>query len=87
MLRWNVIPAGVVLNKTAVVIEHIAAGGVVAVLVDPHIPPVCLIVDIVNEMLWDLDGAEVLDVHSPQRLVIVNIGVKLKAIQILRQVD
>ena len=87
MLRGNVIPAGVVLNKTAVIVKHIAAGGVVAVLVDPHIPPVCLIVDIVNEMLRDLNGAEVLDVHSPQRLVIVNIGVKLKAIQILRQVD
>ena len=31
----------VVLDEFAAIVQHIAAGGKVAVLVDPHVPPVC----------------------------------------------
>ena len=45
---WNIVQPGIVLNEFALIVEHIAAGGKVTALVDTNIPPVCLIVDVVN---------------------------------------
>ena len=87
MLVWNVIPARVVLYETVAVIGHISTGGIVAAVIDPHIPPVCLIVDIVNEVFRNSDGPELQYIHTAQFPVTTDTGIELKAIQILREVD
>ena len=87
MLVGNVIPARVVLYKAAAVVGHISTGGIVAAVIDPHIPPVCLIVDIINEVFRDFHTAELQHIHTAQLLVTTDTGIELKAIQILREVD
>ena len=87
MLGGNVIPARVVLNEVATVVMHIPAGGVVAAVIDPGVPPKRLIVDIVNEGLRDLDGPEVQNIQPPQLLIAFDTGLEVKAVQILREVD
>src|SRR5699024_11849 len=44
----NVLPPVVVFNEAAAIVQHISAGGVVSILVEPNIPPVCLVVEIVE---------------------------------------
>lgn len=48
VLVWNIVQPGIVLNEFALIGKHIATGGKVAALVNTNIPPVCLIVDVVN---------------------------------------
>ena len=49
----NVLDPVVVLNKFAAVVQYIAAWGKVAVLVEPDVPPVCLIIEIVFQFFRD----------------------------------
>lgn len=44
----NILPPGIVLYEAAAIVKHIASGGEVAALIDADIPPVCLIVDVVD---------------------------------------
>lgn len=83
----DVLPPGIVFNEAAAVVHHIAAGGVVSVLVDPHIPAIAGIVDVVDQMLGDLQGFKVLDIHPAQFLVIPYPAVKLKTVEVLGQID
>ena len=87
VLGGNVIPARVVLNKITAVVMHISAGGVVAAVIDPGVPPKRLIVDIINKGLRDLDGPEVQNIQPTQLLIAYDTGLEVKAIQILREVD
>src|SRR5699024_10894157 len=51
VLGGDVLDPVVVLDEFPSVIQHIAAGGKMAVLVNPNITPVCLIVKIIQQML------------------------------------
>ena len=53
MFGGNVLDPVVVLNKFAAVVQYIAAWGKVAVLVEPDVPPVCLIIEIVFQFFRD----------------------------------
>ena len=83
----NILPPGIVLYEAAAIVEHIASGGEVAALIDADIPPVCLIVDLVDQMLRHFHTAELQHIHTAQLLVTMDIRIELKAIQILREVD
>ena len=61
MFVRNVLDAVIDLRKCPAA-PDIAAWGEVAVLVDADIPPVCLIVDIVNQFLRHRDGPELLEI-------------------------
>ena len=83
----NILPPGIVLYEAAAIVKHIASGGEVAALIDADIPPVCLIVDVVDQMLRHFHTTELQHIHTAQLLVTMNIRIELKAIQILREVD
>ena len=87
MFIRNILPPGIVLYEAAAIVEHIASGGEVAALIDTDIPPVCLIVDVVDQMLRHFHTAESQHIHTAQLLVTMDIRIELKAIQILREVD
>ena len=57
--------------KVAAVVGHIAIWGIVAAVVDPHVPPVCLIVDVVNQVLRHFHTAELQHIHTAQLLVAI----------------
>ena len=65
----------------------VPAGGEVPALVDPRIPPVCLIINVVDQVLRHRDGLKLLEIHPPQVLLGVNIGIKAVAVQVLREID
>lgn len=87
VLVGNVLPPVVVFNEAASIVQHIAAGGIVPILVEPNIPPVCLVVEIVEQVFRHIDGLHVLHIDAPQRFIVCHARIKLKAIQILRQID
>ncbi len=85
MFVGNVLNPVVVLHKRAAA-HHIAARSKVSVLVDPHIPPVCLIINVVDQVLRHRDGLKLLDIHPPQLLLGVDVGIKIVAVQVLSQI-
>ena len=87
MLIRDVIQTRVMLHKGTVIIDYIAARAEKPALVDPGVPPVCLVVNVVHQMLRYLDCLKFLEIHTSQLFLAVNAGIKLIAIQILRQVD
>ena len=87
MLRGNILHPVIPLHKVAAVIEHIAAGGKMAALVDPHVPPVGFKVEVGQHIIRHIQHFHFLDIDPAQRLLAVNTGVEVIAIQILREVD
>ena len=68
-------------------IPHIAQVGKLAAFLQGDVPPVSLIVDVVAQMLRHLHGVQFLDVIPSQIVVVVDVGVNIVAVQVLRQVD
>ena len=76
MFLWNVLRAVVILDKYAGVSGHIAAGSEYAVFPDLHIPPVCLIIEIVLDMLGYLNGVKLVRIKAAQFFLIGYIRVE-----------
>ena len=87
MFIGNILSPGIVLYEAAAIVKHIASGGEVAALIDADIPPVSLIVDVVDQMLRHFHTAELQHIHTAQLLVTMDIRIELKTIQIMREVD
>ena len=87
VLVWNIVQPGIVLHKVTPIIRHIAAGSEVAAVIDTNIPPVCLIVDVVNQVLRHLHSLKILNIHTAQFFFVVDIGVKIEAVKVLGQID
>ena len=68
-------------------IPHIAQVGELAAFLQGDVPSVGLIVDVVAQMLRHLHGVQFLDVIPAQIVVVVDVGVNVVAVQVLRQVD
>ena len=66
---------------------QIAAGGEVPALVQPHIPPVCLEVKIVDYIFGHLQPFHVLHINASQRFIVRYAGVEVVTIQIVNEVD
>ena len=47
----------------------------------------CLIINVVDQVLRHLDGLKLLDIHPPQLLLGVDVGIKIVAVQVLREID
>ena len=58
-----------------------------AVLFKPNIPPVCLIVKIIQQVLRHVNGLHVLHIDAAQGFIVLDTRIKLVAIQVLRQID
>nr|DAO37335.1 MAG TPA: hypothetical protein [Caudoviricetes sp.] len=87
VLVWNIVQPGIVLNEFALIVEHIAAGGKMPVLVDTNIPPVCLVVDVINQVFRHLHGLKIQNIHTAKFFIVFYSGVKLEAVKVLGQVD
>ena len=87
MLCGNVLDPVVQLYKVVAYSGQIAAGGEVPALVQPHIPPVCLEVKIVDYIFGHLQPLHVLHINAPQRFIVRYAGVEVVAIQIVNEVD
>ena len=77
----------VILMETVPGIPHIAQVGELAAFLQGNVPPVGFIVDVVAQMLRHLHGVQFLDVIPAQIVVVVDVGVNIVAVQVLRQVD
>ena len=77
----------VILMEAVPGIPHIAQVGKLAAFLQGDVPPVSLIVDVVAQMLRHLHGVQFLDVIPSQIVVVVDVGVNIVAVQVLRQVD
>ena len=77
----------VILMETVPGIPHIAQVGELAAFLQGDVPPVGLIVDVIAQMLRHLHGVQFLDVIPAQIVVVVDVGVNVVAVQVLRQVD
>ena len=75
------------LHKVTPIIRHIASGSEVAAVIDTNIPPVCFIVDVVNQVFRHLHSLKILNIHTAQFFFAVDIGVKIEAVKVLCQVD
>ena len=80
---WNILYPVVNLFE-GVSLDDIAAVGKVAAFVDGYIPPVCLKVKIVFQLGGD---RQVLRIVAAQIVLVLNLRVKFKALQIFRKVD
>lgn len=86
VLCGNVLDPVVQLYKVVAYSGQIAAGGEVPALVQPHIPPVCLEVKIVDYIFGHLQPLHVLHINAPQRFIVRYAGVEVVAIQIVNEV-
>ena len=68
-------------------VPHIAQVGELAAFLQGDVPPVGLIVDVVAQMLRHLHGVQFLDIIPAQIVVVVDVGVDVVAVQVLRQID
>ena len=68
-------------------IPDITKAGEVAAFIQGNIPAVCLIVDVIPQMLRHLHGVQLVDVIPAQVVVILDTRVNVIAIQVFRQVD
>ena len=55
--------------------------------VDTHIPPVCLVVDVVDQVLRHRESFKLQDIHTAQFFLVLHSGIKLEAVKVLGQVD
>ena len=74
MFGRNVIESVIVLDEFAAVVQHIAAGSKVAVLVEPNVPPVCLVIEIVEQVLRHIDSLHIFHIDAPQRFIVLTPG-------------
>ena len=84
---WNIVQPGIMLDKFALIVEHIAAGGKMPTFVDTHIPPVCLVVDVVDQVLRHRESFKLQDIHTAQFFLVLHSGIKLEAVKVVGQVD
>ena len=77
----------VILMETVPGIPHIAQVGKLAAFLQGDVPPVGFIVDVITQMLRHLHGVQFLDIIPAQIIVVVDVGVNVVAVQVLRQVD
>ena len=77
----------VILMEAVPGVPHIAQVGELAAFLQGDVPPVGLIVDVVAQMLRHLHGVQFLDVIPAQIVVVVDVGVNVVTVQVLRQVD
>ena len=68
-------------------VPHIAQVGEPAAFLQGDVTSVGLIVDVVAQMLRHLHGVQFLDIISAQIIVVVDVGVNIVAVQVLRQID
>ena len=87
VFRRYVLRPVVMLLEANRVRRHISAGSEYAALVDTHIPPVCLIIEVALNVLRYVDGPQLVGVKMAQPLIIGNIRVKAVEVKVLRQVD
>ena len=57
------------------------------VLIDTDIPPVCLVVDVIHQFFRHLDSLKLLEIQPSQGFLVLHVGVKIVAVQIVRQVN
>ena len=77
----------VILMEAVPGVPRIAQVGELAAFLQGDVPSVGLIVDVIAQMLRHLHGVQFLDVISAQIVVVVDVGVNVVAVQVLRQVD
>ena len=77
----------IIFLKAALIVIHITVIGESSRVSQGNITPVCLIVDIVLQVLRHLHGSQLVNVIPAQIVVVVNAGVHIIFIQIVSQVD
>ena len=77
----------VILMEAVPGVPHIAQVGELAAFLQGDVPPVGLIVDVIAQMLRHLHGVQFLDIIPAQIVVVVDVGVDVVAVQVLRQID
>ena len=68
-------------------IPDIAQIGKITALVHCHVPAVCLIVNVIPQMLRHLHGVQFLDVVPTQVVIVLDRRVQVIAVQVVRKVD
>ena len=86
VFRRYVLRPVVMLLEAHRVRRHISAGSEYAALVDTHIPPVCLIIEVALNVLRYVDGSKLVGVQTAQPFIIRNIRLKAVKVKVLRQV-
>ena len=86
VFRRNVLRPVVILLEALRDCRHIPTGSEYAALVDTHIPPVCLIIEVVLNVLRYVDSPKLVGVKTAQPFIIGNIRVKAVKVKVLRQV-
>ena len=79
--------AVIILMEGAPGIPDIAQIGKIAALVHCHVPAVCLIVNVIPQMLRHLHGVQFLDVVPAQVVIVLDRRVQVIAVQVVREVD
>lgn len=85
VFRRNVLRPVVILLEALRDCRHIPTGSEYAALVDTHIPPVCLIIEVVLNVLRYVDSPKLVGVKTAQPFIIGNIRVKAVKVKVLRQ--
>ena len=83
---WKTNKAHKVNSKIILPVNGIPTGSEYAALVDTHIPPVCLIIEVVLNVLRYVDSPKLVGVKTAQPFIIGNIRVKAVKVKVLRQV-
>ena len=86
VFRRNVLRPVVILLEALRDCRHIPTGSEYAALVDTHIPPVCLIIEVVLNVLRYVDSPKLVGIKTAQPFIIGNIRVKAVKVKVLRQV-
>ena len=87
MFGGNVLPPVIVLHKLTSTAYHIAPVGKTAIFIDPHIPAIRLIVEIVQQMIGNINGIHILHIDTAQGFVIPHTGIKFVSVQVFHKVD
>ena len=83
----NVLPPVVVFNKLAAIGEEKTTFDKAAILIDPHIPAIRLIIEIIPQVFGNVDHLHVLRVNTAQGFIIRHADIEIVAIQVFRKVD
>ena len=76
VFRRDVLRSVVILLEALRDCRHIPTGSEYAAFVDTHIPPVCLIIEVVLNVLRYVDSPKLVGVKTAQPFIIGNIRVK-----------
>ena len=79
--------AVIILMEGAPGIPDIAQIGKIAAFLQGNIPPVCLIVNVIPQMLRHLHGVQLVDVIPAQVVIVLDGRVQVIAVQVIREVD